>query len=147
LPSITGGFANWLTFTGWAFSGGSAAGDFPAFGFAAEGVWVAVGVVVAVGGSLDLFSLLEGTGVADVNALDCAQDGSANKKTTAMATARRFIFVESLSRSSKLKPTITLIRTPQGAQVLTRRFEIGVTQAVSFRYISHGRYQPIAGLL
>ena len=96
-------------------------------------MWVAVGVVVAVGGSLDFFSLVEGTGVADVNALDCAHDGSANRKTTAMANARRFIFVESLPRSSKLKPTITLIRTLQGTQVLTRRFEIAVTQTVSLR--------------
>ena len=122
-----------ITFTGWAFSGGSVAGDFPVLGFAAEGVCVAVGVVEAAGESLLFFSLLEGVvGVAVVNALDCAHDGSANRKTTAMANARRFIFVESLPWSSKLKPTITLIRTLQGTQVLTRRFEIAVTQLLVF---------------
>jgi hypothetical protein len=97
LPSITGGFANRLTFTGWAFSGGSVAGDFPEFDLAAGSVYVAVGVFGDVDGSFALFSVVEGTaGVAEVNALDCAHDGNANKKTTAMANARRFIFVESL---------------------------------------------------
>ena len=104
------------------------AGDFPVFGLATEGVVVAVGVVEAAGCSLPFFSFVEGiAGVADVNALDCARDGRANRKTTAMANARRFILVESLPWSSEFQSTITLIRTLQGAQVLTRRFEIGVT--------------------
>ena len=56
---------------------------------------MAAGVVEAPGSSLLFFSLVEGTaGVADVNALDCAHDGKANRKTTAMANARRFILVE-----------------------------------------------------
>ena len=72
-------------------------GDFPELDFAAEGERVAAGVVDGVGGSLAFFSVVDGTaGVADVNALDCAHEGSANKYITAMANARRFIFLESL---------------------------------------------------
>jgi hypothetical protein len=120
---------NRLTLTGWAFSGGRVASDFPAFGLAAEGVCVGAGLVEVAGGSLVFFSFVEGiAGVADVNALDCARNVRANRKTTAMADARRFILVESLSWSSNFKPTITLIRTLQGALVLTRRFEIGVAE-------------------
>ena len=55
-------------------------GDFPELDFAAEGERVAAGVVDGVGGSLAFFSVVDGTaGVADVNALDCAHEGSANK--------------------------------------------------------------------
>jgi len=142
---------NRLIFTGCAFSGGSGAGDFPGLDLTAEEVCVAVGVVEGAGASLPFLSVVEGVavvvGTADVNALDCAQDGSANKATTVMANARRFISLESLPWSSKLKLTTALIRTLRGAQVLTGRFEIDVTQAVSFRYIGRGRYRPIAGLL
>jgi len=57
-------------------------------------------VVAAAGGSLPFLSVVEGVavvaGVADVKALDCAQHGSVNKQTRAMANARRFIFLESL---------------------------------------------------
>lgn len=108
-------------------------------------------VVEGAGASLPFLSVIEGVavgaGATDVNALDCARDGSANKATTVMANARHFIFLESLPWSSKLKPTAVLIRTLEGAQVLTRRFEIAVTQVVGFRYIGRGRYRPIAGLL
>jgi hypothetical protein len=96
LPSITGGFANRLTFTGWAFSDGSGAGDFPGLDLTEEDGCVAVDVVEGAGASLSFLSVVGGVavvaGATDVNALDCARDGSANKATTMMANARRFIF-------------------------------------------------------
>lgn len=110
MPSITGGFANRLTFTGWAFSGGSGAGDLPGLDLTAEDVCVAVGVAGGAGASLPFLSVVEGVavvaGAIDVNALDCAQDGTANKATTVMANARRFIFLEISPWSSKLKPLL-----------------------------------------
>ena len=69
-------------------------GDFPPLGLATKG---APFVVEVSADSLAFFSSGEEVaGVAEVNALDCAHDGRANRKTTAMANARHFILVESL---------------------------------------------------
>lgn len=63
------------------------------------GVSVAAGEAVGVAGSALFLSSGDGAvlaGVAEVNALDCAHDVSAKRKTMLAASARRFIVVESL---------------------------------------------------
>lgn len=71
---MTGGFANRLTFTGWAFSGGRIREAVPPPGFAADEPRDGSGDVEVAGAAL--LSLVAGVaGVAEVSA-DCAHEGN-----------------------------------------------------------------------
>jgi hypothetical protein len=76
-------------FTGRAFSGGSVGPDFPPLGFAGGVALLSAGAGGTAADSVDFFSVV--VGVAEVNALDWAHDGTTNRKVTAMTLRRRFI--------------------------------------------------------
>jgi len=133
LPSITGGLANSVNLTGWAFSGGSAVEDFPGFGFAADAeplvVVVVAGGVETAGGTL--FSSEVSTGVAEVKALDWAPAGSTKRKPSTTANTRRVIDLQSLPWWSQDRNNFYIDKDAAGGTGVNPRFEIEVTQTVS----------------